>query len=66
MTCDECRWKVERNRCPWDYLYKDDDCAEDCVDARNINWPDTAFQDYARYCSNCRWFQDDDCTFSIQ
>ena len=45
MTCDECRWKVERNECPWDYMYADTDYAEDCIDARAIYFEETAFKE---------------------
>ena len=38
MTCNECRWKVERKECPWDFMYDEDniDYAEDCIDYRTI------------------------------
>lgn len=38
-TCNECRWKVERKKCPWDYMYDEEgiDYAYDCDDFRNIN-----------------------------
>jgi len=46
MTCNECRWKIERNECPWDFMYDGEgiNYAEDCIDARNINFPETAFK----------------------
>ena len=45
-TCDDCRWKVERHECPWDYDYdKDNPWAEDCCDFRNINFSEDAFND---------------------
>lgn len=43
-TCDECRWKIERHECPWDFMYKNTDYAEDCDDFRHINWPHDAFK----------------------
>jgi len=45
MTCNECRWKVERKECPWDFMYDepDVDYAEDCDDFRNIKDPHEAF-----------------------
>ena len=43
-TCDDCRWKVERNECPWNYDYdKDHQYAEDCCDFRDINLSEEAF-----------------------
>lgn len=42
-TCDECRWNVERHECPWDFMYKSTNYAEDCDDFRHINWPHDAF-----------------------
>ena len=43
MTCEECRWKTERNWCPWSNDYEGTDYAEDCVDFRNIASPEDAF-----------------------
>lgn len=43
-TCEECRWKIERHECPWDFMYKNTDYAEDCIDFRHINWPHDAFK----------------------
>ena len=44
MTCDDCRWKIERKDCPWNFDYdKDHDYAEDCCDFRNIKFPEDAF-----------------------
>lgn len=43
-TCNECRWNVERHECPWDFLYKGTDYAEDCDDFRHINWPQDVFK----------------------
>ena len=43
MTCDKCRWKKERNKCPWNYDYADTDYAEDCIDFRNVNFPEDMF-----------------------
>ena len=43
-TCDQCRWKVERDDCPWDFDYEGTDYAEDCVDFRYINDPSDAFE----------------------
>lgn len=45
MTCNNCRWKIERKECPWDYDYQNTDYAEDCIDYRNVNSPETAFLD---------------------
>ena len=45
MTCDECRWKKERNECPWDYQYVDTDHAEDCIDFRCVRFQEDAFTD---------------------
>lgn len=43
-TCDDCRWKVERNECPWDYDYDaEHPYAEDCCDFRNINFSESKF-----------------------
>lgn len=43
-NCDQCRWKVERKECPWDYLYDDDtNCAQYCCDFRHIEWESDAF-----------------------
>lgn len=44
MTCNECRWKVEKGECPWDFLYIDTDWAPDCCDWRYINDPNDAFK----------------------
>ena len=43
MTCNDCRWKIERHECPWDYMYEGDDYAEDCDDFRYVNFPEDAF-----------------------
>lgn len=45
-TCKDCRWKTERSDCPWDYEYDDlnEPFAEDCIDFRNINDPNSAFK----------------------
>lgn len=32
MTCNEC---ANYKNCPWNYLYKDTDYAEDCIDFKN-------------------------------
>lgn len=38
FTCDNCRWKIELNDCPWDYDYdKAHSYAEDCCHFRNIS-----------------------------
>ena len=42
-TCDECRWKVERHECPWNYNYEGTDYAEDCDDFRYKNHKEDAF-----------------------
>lgn len=43
-TCNDCRWKVERNECPWGYDYDEEHpYAEDCCDFRNVNYPESAF-----------------------
>ena len=43
-TCDDCRWKIERNECPWDYEYDEKHpWAEDCPDFRNIGSPHSVF-----------------------
>lgn len=52
-TCDDCRWKVERDTCPYKltmwmsedfYDYNSDNPhAEDCIDFRYINDPDSKF-----------------------
>ena len=44
-TCNDCRWKIERNECPYDYMYDEEDVdyAEDCIDFRNINLEETKF-----------------------
>lgn len=44
-TCNECRWKCERNYCPQDYAYETTDYAEDCIDFRNVFFPEDAFVD---------------------
>lgn len=36
MNCDDCRWKIERKECPWDFDYEDTDYAYDCVDFCNV------------------------------
>ncbi len=43
MICNECRWKIERHNCPWDFMYEDNDYAEDCMDFRWIKNPEDAF-----------------------
>lgn len=44
-TCDDCRWKIERHECPWDYDYDNEHpYAEDCIDFRNINSPESVFK----------------------
>lgn len=44
-TCDDCRWKVELNECPWNFDYdKDHPWAEDCCDFRNVRFPEDAFE----------------------
>lgn len=46
FTCDDCRWKTERNACPWDFDYDEEhDYAEDCIDFRYVKFPETAFKD---------------------
>ena len=47
MTCNECRWKIERHDCPWDFMYDEErvDYAEDCVDFRYINDKNDAFKE---------------------
>lgn len=45
MTCNDCRWKYEKNECPWNYDYQNTDYAEDCTDFRNVNRTETAFSD---------------------
>lgn len=45
MTCEECRWKMERDECPCNYDYKDTDYAEDCNDFRYIKFQETAFNE---------------------
>lgn len=45
MTCEECRWKTERDECPWNYDYKDTDYAEDCDDFRYDKFQETAFKE---------------------
>jgi len=45
MTCDGCRWKVEKNECPWEFMYKDTDYAEDCIDFRWIKDPKDSFSE---------------------
>lgn len=43
-TCNDCRWKIERNECPWDYEYDEKHpWAEDCPDFRNIGSPHSVF-----------------------
>lgn len=45
-TCDDCRWKVERHDCPWNYDYDEEKpWAEDCCDFRNIRFPESKFED---------------------
>lgn len=43
MTCNDCRWKTERNKCPWDFMYEGTEYAEDCIDFRNVNNEKDAF-----------------------
>lgn len=43
FTCDDCRFKVELNDCPWDFMYGETDYAEDCMDFRYTGFPETAF-----------------------
>lgn len=43
MTCNECRWKTERNKCPWNFMYEGTEYAEDCIDFRNVNSEKDAF-----------------------
>lgn len=33
-TCNDCKWKNEKHKCPWDYMYDEPevDYAEDCTD----------------------------------
>ena len=45
MTCEDCRWKTERDQCPWDYMYINDDYAEDCMDFRYTKSPEDAFDE---------------------
>lgn len=34
MFCDVC---ANYKNCPWDYLYRHTDYAEDCIDFKNVN-----------------------------
>ena len=44
-TCNSCRWKTERKECPWNFDYDEDrPYAEDCIDFRNVDFPETAFE----------------------
>lgn len=44
-TCNSCRWKIERKECPWNFDYDEDHpYAEDCIDFRNVDFPETAFK----------------------
>ncbi len=47
MTCNECRWKIEKHECPWDFMYDEPnvDYAEDCIDYRAIYRPSDAFKE---------------------
>ena len=47
MTCNECRWKIEKHECPWDFMYDEDniDYAEDCIDYRAIYCDFDKFKD---------------------
>ena len=47
MTCNECRWKIEKHECPWDFMYDEPnvDYAEDCIDYRAIYTPSDAFKE---------------------
>lgn len=47
MTCNECRWKIEKHECPWDFMYDEEDIdyAEDCIDYRAIYTPSDAFNE---------------------
>lgn len=47
MTCNECRWKIEKHECPWDFMYDEPnvDYAEDCIDYRAIYTPSDAFSE---------------------
>ena len=42
-TCDMCRWKVEKQDCPWNFMYNSTDYAEDCIDFRNNKFVETEF-----------------------
>ena len=48
MTCEDCRWRTERNQCPWDYMYTDTNYAEDCMDFRYTKSPEDAFDEVAQ------------------
>ena len=45
MKCDECRWKVERDECPWEFMYENSDYAEDCVDFHWVEDPRDIFSE---------------------
>ena len=44
-TCNDCRWAIQRKECPWNYDYEGTDYAEDCIDFRNINYPESEFKE---------------------
>ena len=48
-TCNDCRWKIEKHDCPWNYDYDEDHSyAEDCPDFRNVKFPEDAFDSKER------------------
>lgn len=44
-TCNECRWKTERNECPEGFDYEWTNYAEDCDNFRNVKFEETAFSE---------------------
>jgi len=49
-TCNSCRWKTERKECPWNFDYDEDHpYAEDCIDFRNVDFPETAFEKITKH-----------------
>lgn len=45
-TCDECRWKIEKGECPWNFDYDENNpYAEDCIDFRSIRHSESRFKD---------------------
>lgn len=46
FTCDDCRWKIERHGCPWNFDYDEEHpWAEDCIDFRWIKNESDAFKE---------------------